>query len=362
MASKWIASAIAVAFAIVVPFLAAAQPPTAPTSPSQPPAVDVRAAATVDGQPITVGEVFREVERAVGTRPAGPDAELVLRAEALAKLVDRQLILRNLARTKVAAATAEIDLMVSRLKERVKPRGITLTDHLTSQGLDEGALRRQIAWQVSWGRYLERYLTDENLSRYFTKHSREFDGSRLRVAHILFAVPASAATSDSTPEQRWGARQQAVERAMTAARAVRMEILSGRISFADAARKHSVAPTGADGGDIGWIGRREPMPESFSRAAFALEKGGVSEPVASAFGVHLIQNMELMAGDKKWTEVRGDIEAEVTRYLFDWLAEKERSQAAIEFTGVLPHFVPGTRRLAGAGDTMDRSQRPVATP
>ncbi|MFM7071232.1 MAG: hypothetical protein ACKO38_05495, partial [Planctomycetota bacterium] len=215
MATTRIANAIAngIAFAIVfvVPDLVAAQATTALTTNPQPPAVDLRVAATVDGQPITVGEVFREVERAVGTQPAGPDAELVLRAEALAKLVDRQLILRSLTRTKAAAASAEVDLMVSRLKERLKPRGITLAAHLTSQGLDEGALRRQIAWQVSWGRYLERFLTDENLSRYFEKHAREFDGSRLRVAHILFAVPAPAATADSTPEQRWRARQQAVE-------------------------------------------------------------------------------------------------------------------------------------------------------
>ncbi|MFM7071497.1 MAG: hypothetical protein ACKO38_06845 [Planctomycetota bacterium] len=69
-----------------------------------------------------------------------------------------------------------------------------------------------------------------------------------------------------------------------------------------------------------------------------------------------------MAGDKKWAEVRGDVEAEVTRYLFDWLAEKERSQAAIEFTGALPHFVPGTRRLAAPADATGRSQRPAATP
>jgi hypothetical protein len=53
-----------------------------------------------------------------------------------------------------------------------------------------------------------------------------------------------------------------------------------------------------------------------------------------------------MPGDRKWQDVRGEVESEVTRYLFDWLAEKERAKSAIEFTGVLPHFLPGTRKLA----------------
>ena len=331
-----------------------AQPPAGNSAQSpvaneaQPPAVDTRVAAKVEGQPITVGEVLREVERVVGRQATAPDLALVLRAEALAKLVDRQLILRNLERSKLAASTAEVDLMVSRLQGRLEPRRITLAQHLTSLGLDEGAWRRQIAWQVSWERYLERYLTDENLARYFAQHIREFDGSRLRVAHILFAAPQVDPQPDSTPEQRWWARHRALEQTIAAARAVRAEIQAGRLSFADAARKHSVAPTGAEGGDIGWIGRREPMPESFSRAAFSLEKGGVSEPVVTAFGVHVIQFLDAMPGDKKWQDVRGDVEAEVTRYLFDWLAEKERSKSAIEFTNVLPHFVPGTRKLARA--------------
>lgn len=330
----------------------AAQPPAEKTpaakeaAEAKPPMVDTRIAATVEGQPITVGEVLREVERALAGRPAGADAELILRAEALAKLVDRQLILRNLARTKLAASTAEVDLMVSRLQGRLEPRRITLAQHLNALGLDEGALRRQIAWQVSWGRYLERYLTDDNLARYFERHAREFDGSRLRVAHILFAVPTLDPLPNSTPEQRWSAGHQALEQTIAAAKAVRGEIQAGRTTFADAARKHSIAPTGVEGGDIGWIGRREPMPESFSRAAFALEKGGVSEPVATAFGVHLIQVIDIMPGDRKWQDVRGEVESEVTRYLFDWLAEKERAKSAIEFTGVLPHFLPGTRKLA----------------
>jgi parvulin-like peptidyl-prolyl isomerase len=137
-----------------------------------------------------------------------------------------------------------------------------------------------------------------------------------------------------------------LEQTIAAAKAVRGEIQAGRTTFADAARKHSIAPTGVEGGELGWIGRREPMPESFSRAAFALEKGGVSEPVATAFGVHLIQVIDIMPGDRKWQDVRGEVESEVTRYLFDWLAEKERAKSAIEFTRVLPHFLPGTRKLA----------------
>ncbi|MFO0868298.1 MAG: peptidylprolyl isomerase [Pirellulales bacterium] len=307
---------------------------------SSPPPVDARPAATVDGAAISLAEVNREVQRVLpGESPAAATLALV-QAQALAQLIDRRLILRNLSRTQVAAEPREVDVMMERLVKQLEPRKITLAEHLQRLGVDEAGLRHQIAWQISWGRYLERYLSDENLERYFKQHAREFDGTQIRVAHILLKPdPAGGAAAFTEIFRR--------------AEELRAALISGQTTFVAAAQAHSAAPTGKQGGDIGFIGRREPMPESFSRAAFALEPDQISPPVASVFGVHLIRCLEIKAGQGTWQQARGELETAVTQYLFRWLADKERPAAKIEFSGWCPHFRPGTDQLVPARSTSD---------
>lgn len=69
----------------------------------------------------------------------------------------------------------------------------------------------------------------------------------------------------------------------------RQQILAGKVKFEDLARKHSADEgSGAQGGDLGWIGPGQLVPE-FETAMNALANDTVSQPVVSRFGVHLIQ-------------------------------------------------------------------------
>lgn len=58
-------------------------------------------------------------------------------------------------------------------------------------------------------------------------------------------------------------------------------------SFAKLAVLHSTCPSGKQGGNLGVFGRGQ-MVKPFEDAAFALEKGQISEPVQTQFGYHLI--------------------------------------------------------------------------
>lgn len=57
--------------------------------------------------------------------------------------------------------------------------------------------------------------------------------------------------------------------------------------FANLATQHSLCPSGANGGDLGFF-PRDMMVKPFEDAAFSLEIGKVSEPVQTQFGWHLI--------------------------------------------------------------------------
>jgi parvulin-like peptidyl-prolyl isomerase len=273
--------------------------------------------ATVGEDSITARVVDRELTRARGKLPA-VEAELApARAVALDACIQRALVLQELIAQRKAASPAEVDVAVTRLKKELAARDTTWEKHLAKQGLSDAEMRTELRWGLSWDAYLKEQLSDPNLERYFQRHAREFDGTKLRVAHILWKT----STSDDAA---------AIEKLKDQADAVRQEIMAGKLTFAAAAEKHSQAPTAKQGGDIGLIERRAPMPESFNKAAYALAVGEVSPPVQTAFGIHLVTCLETQPGQRKWQEARDDLRSAVTRYLFDWLAERRKEQVKVE--------------------------------
>ena len=71
----------------------------------------------------------------------------------------------------------------------------------------------------------------------------------------------------------------------------KQQIESGARRFEDLAREHSLDGSAAAGGDLGWAGPGQFVPE-FEQAMNALPVGGITPPVVSRFGVHLIQVIE----------------------------------------------------------------------
>lgn len=68
-------------------------------------------------------------------------------------------------------------------------------------------------------------------------------------------------------------------------------IETGKLSFEAVARENSEDGTAANGGDLGWASPGTFVPE-FEEAMNALPINGVSAPIVSRFGVHLIQALE----------------------------------------------------------------------
>ena len=71
----------------------------------------------------------------------------------------------------------------------------------------------------------------------------------------------------------------------------RRQIETGARSFEDIARQFSEDGSAPQGGDLGWFNPGTMVPE-FEEAANRLPLGGLSQPVLSRFGVHLIQVQE----------------------------------------------------------------------
>lgn len=72
---------------------------------------------------------------------------------------------------------------------------------------------------------------------------------------------------------------------------IRNQILTGQVSFAQMARQYSQDGTATKGGDLGWSTTGMFVPE-FQKVLDQLKPGQISAPVATRFGMHLIQLLE----------------------------------------------------------------------
>jgi parvulin-like peptidyl-prolyl isomerase len=267
---------------------------------------------------VLAAEVDAEFRLAYGERKFSDAERKQLMRAALDQVIDRRLVVAYLATSGQAVSKADVDFEISQFERSLKAQSLTLAQHCERVGLSVDDVRRSLAWKLSWKRYCEKYLTPQNLEKYFARNRREFDGTQLHVAQILFKLAADA-------------DEKAMDAAKERAAKLRQEITSGKTSFADAAKQHSEAPSREAGGDIGWIERHRPMPEDFSRVAFALKKGDVSEPFVSPFGIHVVSVLDEKLGTKTWSEAESELRPAVTVYLFRWIADKERPAAKIEY-------------------------------
>jgi peptidyl-prolyl cis-trans isomerase C len=70
-----------------------------------------------------------------------------------------------------------------------------------------------------------------------------------------------------------------------------LERLKKGEKFGNVARAVSRCPSGKKGGDLGTFTRGK-MVKEFENAAFALQKGAVSDVVKTQFGCHIIKRLE----------------------------------------------------------------------
>ena len=114
---------------------------------------------------------------------------------------------------------------------------------------------------------------------------------------------------------------------------VRRQVERGERKFDDAARELSEDSSAAAGGDLGWASPGQFVPE-FEEALNRLAPGGISAPVQTRFGVHLLQVLERRDTSLDPKEVREQArnmlrEQKFEQAFLDW-AKDLRLRAYIE--------------------------------
>jgi peptidyl-prolyl cis-trans isomerase C len=159
-------------------------------------------------------------------------------------------------------------------------------------------------------------VEEKEAQEYFTAHSEEFSGDKVRLKHILVRSEAEA--------------KEVLDR------------LAKKEAFEVVARAVSQDPgSAAKGGELDYLGREQMVPE-FARAAFSLKPGELSGVVKTPFGYHVLQLVDRKKGQPAtFDQVRGQLQ----RRLLDekqsqrfqaWIKELEGAAKVTRDEGLLP--------------------------
>ncbi len=172
------------------------------------------------------------------------------------------------------------------------------------------------------------------------KKKLDFARNRLLMDNLLAAEGKAALTDEAmkkvyddaakqiSGEQEVHARHILVQ-TEDEAKAIKAELDKGG-DFAKLAKEKSKDPGAADGGDLGFFTKEQMVPE-FSKVAFSLEPGKISDPVKTQFGWHIIKVEEKRnRKPPDFAQVKPQIEQYVTRKAQSEFVAKLRETAKAE--------------------------------
>ena len=160
--------------------------------------------------------------------------------------------------------------------------------------------------------------TEAEIDEYIKKHPAE----QIHARHILIGIgtPDQAESAKSAPNPA------AKAQARIKAEGVLKRVRAGE-DFSALAKEFSADPGSKDkGGDLGWFGRTQMVPE-FDKAAFALQPGQTSDLVETQFGFHIIKVDEQRTGDRK--QAREAVEQDKEKKMLDEIVKRQGSHIAI---------------------------------
>lgn len=294
--------------------------------------------ATSDGDPVAIVN-GREVPRSLFERQLqqqlqayqaqgmeiGEEQMGLLEQQLVDQLIARELVLQDGESRGIAPSEEDIQAELGAIRAQF-PDDDAFEAALEQQNLTLEEIERNIAEQIIIEEIIESDVltnaeVDEAEAREFYQENPEFfeTPDQVRASHIL--ILTQGASDDERAEAR-----ETIETVLS-------ELEAGE-SFEALAREYSEDGTAEQGGDLGFFGQGQMVPE-FEQAAFDLEVGETSGIVETQFGYHIVRVTDRMeAGTQSFDDVRAQIEQflgqEQQQNAFDSYIERLREEADVE--------------------------------
>lgn len=250
-----------------------------------------KVAATVNGKKIYEDEVEKRFEILKGQYQTNGEmdgnAEKELKESVIDSLINEILITEEAARQNVEVSKEEVNSRIGEVKGNF-PDEKSFFKALEENKMNLADFEKEIEKSLVMQKMMDKVMTgikvtDEEVKKHYEENKESFvESEQIHSKHILLKDEETA-------------------------KKVLTELKDGS-DFAKLASKHSTDPGSKDkGGDLGWMGRDQLVPE-FAEAAFNLQIGQLSDPVKSQFGYHIIVVEEKKeATQRSFEDVKGDI-------------------------------------------------------
>ena len=251
-----------------------------------------RVAAIVNENVISQSELDDQVsvisQRLAEQRTATPPAD-VLRKQVLDRLIVQEVQMQRAGRLGLKVSDEQLNAALNEIATR---NNITLADlprALASQGIDYGSYRENMRKEIALTSLRQRdvigkiNVTPRELEQFIERQKKLPSATtEYNVSHILIAVVQDAAQSQV--DELAKRAQDIYERA------------SGTEDFGRLAVAYSNSQTALEGGSLGW--RKGPeLPTFFAEEIVKLKPGGISKPIRTPSGFHLIKLNETRSTD-----------------------------------------------------------------
>ena len=206
-----------------------------------------------------------------------------VREQMINSYVDQELIKEGAESLGITVDSTEVDTYVASMKanfdtddawnQALKQAGFTEEEY--RENIETSLMQQAISKHFQ----SEAKIEDSDIDDAAKSYASVYDGAK-RSSHILIGVED---TSD----------EKAMKEAREKAKDLKSRIESGAISFEDAAKENSTDKSSAEkGGDVGWDVLNSFVTE-YTDALDDLDKGQISDPVDSQYGVHIIKVTEV---------------------------------------------------------------------
>jgi len=287
-------------------------------------------AAKVGSTVITRGELDRAMNVLVSQnriQPGStPEALKEARKAALDQLIYAELIYQEGLKTPPVDLEKQVDFKMAQNKGKFESPA-KYEEALKSSGVTEKDLIEITKKDIVISNYIETKIaptisvSDEEIKTFYNENrDRLAEDPQVKASHILIGVESSA-----SPETKAKAKEKA--------EAILKELKGGK-DFAETAKADSTCPSKDQGGDLGFFGKGQMVPE-FEQAAFALKPGELSGVVETQFGYHIIKVTDKKGGEPpKLEELKDKIAAflkgqKMQKAVFDYVTNLKK-EAKVE--------------------------------
>jgi peptidyl-prolyl cis-trans isomerase SurA len=256
------------------------------------------------------------------------DLRLEVLSRARDSLIGEKLMEAQLRELNIDVSDAEVELGIEDVKKQNNIDGDQFEKLLMNEGYTMTSYKQFMKKHLARLKLINLKVrskvkvSDEDVKAEYAKLAKmESEDAEVHARHILVQVGPKA-----TPEQ--------IEAARVKAAGLAAEARKSGVDFVELAKKKSEGPSAADGGDLGYFRRGVMVPE-FEKAAFNLPVGGVSDPIRTKFGWHVIKVEERRAvAAKGFDELKDQIrnrllQGQLEKYT-DQYVQELRAQAVVE--------------------------------